>query len=257
MRLFLGAALLGMAAAAPLLGQTSAQTPAPPPPPPPAFVDVVVPVVGSVRGANEVHWKTDLELQNTEPREVTVIIELALDPDRFVMQPLAPGQRARFGDVMGELFGVDGMMSPLLIRTSGTRSVSIRANVYGTQGGQVFPHEPITINYGNMYAPRRVLQNLSFSDDFRTNIGLANLTTKPVEFLLALERIPGRNLAVTRVPVPPNALWHFSIQQAFPLITKGDNFSVVIETSAVETHCYASVIENSTHSARFVDPVPR
>jgi hypothetical protein len=250
MRLLLGAALLGAAIATPLLAQPAPQAP-------PAAVSVVVPVVGSITGANEVRWKTDLEVHNTEAREVTAIIELALDPDRFVMQQLAPGQRLRFIDVMGELFGVDGMLSPLIVRTSGRRSVVIRASTYGTRGGEVYPATPIAINYGTTYAPRRVLQNLSFSDDYRTNIGLANLGTEPAEFLLALQRIPGRNLALTRVPVPPTALWHFSIQQAFPLITQGENFSVVVETSATDTQVYGSVIENATHTARFIDPVPR
>ncbi|MGZ8796250.1 MAG: hypothetical protein ACXW2F_02810, partial [Thermoanaerobaculia bacterium] len=52
----------------------------------------------------------------------------------------------------------------------------------------------------------------------------------------------------------PNSLWHMSIQSAFPLITSGDNFSVVVETASPDTHVYASVIENATNSARFVEP---
>jgi hypothetical protein len=59
------------------------------------------------------------------------------------------------------------------------------------------------------------------------------------------------------VTVPPSTLRHFSIQTAFPLITSGDHFSVVVETSNPETYVYASVIENATTTARFVDAVVR
>jgi hypothetical protein len=249
MRASLGVVLLAVAmSGSTVFAQTAADQAQGP------VASVVIPVVGSVVGANDVHWKTDLELVNTEGRPVTVAVELALDPDRVIIQPLAPGQRMRFTDVMGEAFGVDGMLSPLVVRTTSRRSVTIFANVYGTKGTETSPPQPIAINYGSTYFPRRVLPQLSFSDAYRTNIGLVNLGTEPVEFLLALQRVPGRNLAVTRVPLPPASLWHFSIQMAFPLITKGDHFSVVVETGSEATYCYASVIENETNSARFIAP---
>ena len=237
-----------------LVAQTGPQEPAPPPEPAPVTT-VVIPVVGSVVGANGVRWKTDLELYNGESNDVTVAVELAIDPDKILLMPMVPGQRVRFLDVIGEAFGADGLMSPILIRTSGRRSVSIRATAYGVRGTETFRPQPITINYGPAYAPVRVLNGLSFSDELRTNIGLANLSENDADFTLALQRIAGRNLAVRRVRVPRLALWHFSIQTAFPMITKGDRFTIVVETSVPDTCVYASVIENSTNTARFVDPL--
>ena len=237
-----------------LVAQTEPQEP-PPPPEPAPVTTVVIPVVGSVVGANGVRWKTDLELYNSESNDVTVAVELAIDPDKILLMPMASGQGVRFLDVIGEAFGADGLMSPIVIRTSGRRSVSIRATAYGVRGAETFRPQPITINYGPTYAPVRVLNGLSFSDELRTNIGLANLSSDDVDFTLALQRIPGRNLAVRRIRVPRTALWHFSIQTAFPMITKGDRFTVVIETSAPDTYVYASVIENTTNTARFVDPL--
>jgi hypothetical protein len=237
-----------------LIAQTEPQEPAPPPEPAPVTT-VVIPVVGSVVGANGVRWKTDLELYNSESNDVTVAIELAVDPDKVLLMPMASGQGVRFLDVIGEAFGTDGVMSPILVRTSGRRSVSIRATAYGVRGAETFRPQPITINYGPAFAPVRVLNGLSFSDELRTNIGLVNLSSDDVDFTLALQRIPGRNLAVRRVRVPRTALWHFNIQTAFPMITKGDRFTIVIETSAPDTYVYASVIENSTNTARFVDPL--
>jgi hypothetical protein len=215
---------------------------------------VIVPVVGSVLGASGVRWKTDVELRNDMNAEVTVAMALpAAGPDRFMIVSIPPGETLRYIDV-GQAFGVDATLSPLVVQTEGRRSVTIRATAYGSRGAEVFPPQPITINYGPTYSPTRVLQNLSFNDDVRTNLGLVNLGETPAEFVLALQRVPGRNLAVNRVRLPPNALWHMAIQMMFPLISHGEHFSVVVETPARDTHIYASVVDNHTQAAKFVQP---
>jgi hypothetical protein len=97
-----------------------------------------------------------------------------------------------------------------------------------------------------------VLDNLAFSDDFRTNIGLVNLGERDADFLLALQRIPGRTIAVSRMRVNAGGIVHTSIQSAFPLITQGTGFSVVVETAVPETYVYASVVESANQAGRFV-----
>jgi hypothetical protein len=222
----------------------------------PPMSTVIVPVVGSVTGANDVRWKTDVALLNDGRAEVTVVLTMPTAPDsNFLMLPIGPGATLNLSDVASAL-GVDNGLSPLVVQTNAQRSIVIQATAYGTRGTDVFPPQPIAINYGSTYFPVRVLSELSFSDDYRTNIGLANLGTVPADFTLALQHVPGRYLAVTQISVPPNGLWHMSIQSAFPLITNGDHFAVVVETGSPETYIYASVIENATNSARFVQPVP-
>jgi hypothetical protein len=115
--------------------------------------------------------------------------------------------------------------------------------------------EPIAVAYADAFYPLRALYGLSFSDSFRTNIGLANLADRPALFTIALQRVTGRNIAVTQITVPPGTLWHTSIQALFPLITKGEDFSLLIETGSRETYVYGSVIENSTNEAKFIEPV--
>jgi hypothetical protein len=83
---------------------------------------------------------------------------------------------------------------------------------------------------------------------------MVNLGAKETTFLIAIQRLPGRSLAVAHVPMPPNAMWHVPIQQLFPMITKGDDFSLVVETTDPETYVYASVVENETNSATFIQP---
>jgi len=221
----------------------------------PQSVRVVVPVVGSVIGANEVHWRTALELVNDSRADVTVAVTLMTAPDQPAMlTTIGAGDTVAFTDVVNEAFGIEAALSPLVVDTLGRRSVTVRAAAYGTREDQVFKPEPIAVTYGATWAPLRVLQGLSFSDDFRTNVGLVNLGDKETTFVIAVQRLPGRNLAVARVPMPPSSMWHVPIQSLFPMITKGDDFSLVVETRVPETYVYASVIENATNSATFVQP---
>ncbi len=217
-------------------------------------ITVIVPVAGDVIGAGQVRWKTSLELVNDTGSDVDVYVSLATDPDNIRGGTLAAGESMAYPDVLAEAFGLENALVPLMVRTAGRRSVTIRAVAYGVRGTEAIPPQPIAINYGPSYYPIRVLKGLSFSDDYRTNIGLVNLGEASAEFLLALQRIPGRNLAVTRVTLQPNALWHRSIQALFPAITAGENFSVVVETPSRQTYLYASVIENATNAARFIQP---
>ena len=216
------------------------------------MTSVVVPVVGRCLGANNVRWHTDVELRNDQRNEVTVMLTMPATADaNFIMVPVAPGAVLRMTDVAAAL-GVEDGLSPLVVTTNDRRSVTVRATAYGTRGTEMFAPQPIAIHYGSSYFPIRTLYGLSFSENFRTNIGLANLGEKTADFTLALQRIAGRNLAVTRISIPPNTLWHMSIQAAFPLISAGQNFAVVVDSSAPETYVYASVIENATSTARFV-----
>jgi hypothetical protein len=218
-------------------------------------VSVVVPVVGSVEGPGNGRWRTEVDLHNAGRADTTVALMLPTAPDQPVfITTLAGGQTMHFGDVVTEAFGLDGALSPLVVQTMGRRSVSIRANAYCIEGTDTSEPQPISISYGTTFYPIRVLYGLSFSDSYRTNIGLANLGEKEAAFTLALQRIPGRPLAVTHVTVPASSLGHASSKTLFPLITDGDDFSVMAETSSGDTYVYASVIQNGTNLAKFIDP---
>lgn len=221
----------------------------------PPMTTVVVPVVGAIDGMNGYRWKTDVALKNDSASEMTVSLTLPTVVEQpAIITTVAPGESVNFQDVIGQAFGIESALSPLVVQTLGKRSVAISATVYGVRGTEVTKPQPIAIDYGNSFFPQRVLPGLSFSDIFRTNIGLANLGEETAPFTVALQRIPGRNLAVAHIELPANSLWHASIQSMFPLITSGSDFQLVIETSAPATYVYASVIQNDTSEARFVQP---
>jgi hypothetical protein len=221
----------------------------------PQTVRVIVPVVGSVTGVGGARWLTDVVLRNDFKTEATVSLTLPTAPEQpFIIVSIPPGDSLRFGNVVGEAFGMDSAISPLVIETLGNRSITVSATTYAVRGTEVSPPQPIALQIGLPFTPMRLLNNLSFSDDFRTNIGLANLGDGPAEFVLALQRLAGRNVAVARLTVPPSSLVHASLQSLFPLITNGNDFFLVVETPAANTYVYASVIQNATNAARFIQP---
>lgn len=236
-----------------LLAAASAYAAEPAPPP---SVSVLVPVVGSTMGINDVRWKTDVDLFNDSRSEANVMLSLPTAPDQpFIFVTIPPGSGQHFSDIVASTFGMDAILSPLKITTiESSRSVRVAANVYGVHDAEVSRPEPIAITYSATYFPLRSLNGLSFSDAFRTNVGLANLGDHEASFTLALQRVPGRNVAVTRYKVPANALVHTSVQTLFPMITKGEDFTVLVETSAPDTYIYASVIDNETNQTHFIQP---
>jgi hypothetical protein len=184
---------------------------------------------------------------------VDVALELTAAPDAPAMMfTLGPGQGQRFTDIVGQAFGLESALSPLRVTTAGRRAVTVRARAYAVGAGEVSKAQDIAVYPGDAYYPVRALDGLAFSDEYRTNLGLVNAGDTGADFLLALQRIPGRNVAITQVYVPAGAILHSAIQTFFPLITNGHGFTVVVETAARQTYVYASVIENSTNSGQFI-----
>lgn len=217
-----------------------------------AASSVMVPVVGTMAGPG-VLWKTDVDVVNDTGSLVDVAMELVTAPDNpVVFFDLGPGESRTFRDIL-TVFGIPFGLSPLRVTSSARRALTVRATTYGLHDGIVSKPEPIAVYSGQPFYPLRALDNLSFTDELRTNIGLVNFGDRPAEFLLALQRIPGRNLAVSYITVQPATLVHTSIQSLFPMISKGDDFTIVIETISRETYVYASVIDNE-HTGRFVTP---
>jgi hypothetical protein len=221
----------------------------------PQTVSVLVPIVGSVIGPSAIRWKTDVELHNDSREEMFVALRLPIAPDQpTIAFTMPPGGVQRFSDVVAEGFGMEAALSPLVVETMGKRPARVAATAYAITDKGATRGEPIPIVYSDTSYPLRTLNNLSFSDVFRTNIGLVNLGATEATFTLALQRLVGRNIAVARLTIPANSLSHTSIQSLFPLISKGDDFDIVVETSGPNTYVYASVIENATSEARFIAP---
>lgn len=219
----------------------------------PSSVTVIVPVVGSTLGSRDTIWKTSVEIYNDAKAEATVVLSLPAAPDQpIILLTMPAGGVQRFGDVAGEAFGLDNILSPLVIQTLGKRSVRVAANAYGVHGAEVSKPQPIPLVDPTAFFPLRMLSGISYSDAFRANIGLVNLGASGAVFTLSLRSQSGQVAGGTRAVVPPNAMWHMAVQLVFPAMAKGDNYTVLVETGARDTYVYGSVLNNDTSEARFV-----
>lgn len=221
----------------------------------PPSVSVIVPVVGNVPGGG-IRWITSVQLRNENRSPVDVWLVLPATTDAPATNlTLGPGETVTMRDVIGDAFGMETALSPLQVITSGRRSVTIGVTIFAMRGAEVAITQPVPVDYGNTDAPVRVLPGLAFSDEARTNVGLVNLSLEQTaSFTLALQRIAGRNIAITRISVPPATIVHTPIQSLFPMIAKGNDFSVIVETADPETYAYASVIDNSNTFAHYIRP---
>jgi hypothetical protein len=216
---------------------------------------VLVPVVGTVPGIGGMSWRTEFAIVNDRRQSVDVILTLPTVGDEYLLAvTLQPGQVIHYPDLMGELFGLSGILAPLAVTVSGRRPLPIQTTVWGTMGTDMPRAQPIPVYYPTGPAPLLVLNDLSVTDDVRTNVGLGNVGTTAAEFVLALRRFEGRNVEIRRLVVPPNVLWQVPLQLLFPVLTEGNDLSLAIDVQSTGAYAYASVIANSTGEARFVQP---
>ena len=221
-----------------------------------ASVSVIVPVVGSAVGPLETHWKTDVELHNDLKTEMTVALSLPTAKDQPVILLTIPGGGVqRFTDVAGEAFGLDNVLSPLLIQTLGHRSARVIANAYAVQGSTITKPQPIPVTDASSFFLQRTLPNIAYTPSRRTNVGLINLGETEAVLTMALRSPTGQTVSATRSVLPANAMWHLAVQLLFPGMQNGDNYSILVETGMHDTFVYASVIDNTTNEAQFVAPL--
>ncbi|HVT04495.1 MAG TPA: hypothetical protein VHL58_14100 [Thermoanaerobaculia bacterium] len=213
----------------------------------------VVPVIGSVPGVGNCEWRTDVALSNGVGRTVQVVLSMVGAPNEpFLLIELRPGETSLFTDIARQTFGVTGVLAPLVIETLGARSVSVGATAYAVRGNDISEPEVLPVMYRQSHPLMETLTPLTFNDTFRANVGMGNIGDVPVTFVIALQRIAGRNLATTKVQVGPRSLLHVSIQSLFPLLSEGDDVALVVQEPAAGAYVYGSVIANATNNARFV-----
>lgn len=220
-----------------------------------AVSNATVPVVGAVVGLDQIEWRTDVALYNDKPHAVQVILTLpGVEGDPFLFTTVPPKDSITLPDVARSTFGVVGTLSPLRISTLSAYSVTVAAVTQGlTKDGPTEP-QVLTVQYGDLRSMLEALPGLTINDTFRTNIGLVNPTERDATIVLALQKIPGRNIAVVKQTLPPLTHVQRPMQDFFPLLTRGENLTVVVEHTNPGAYAYASVVANATGNARYYGP---
>ncbi len=217
--------------------------------------EAIVPVVGSTPGLGNVVWSTDVALQNPMPYDVEVVLSLVGVPDDpFLFTTIRAGDTMALTDLSRLTFGVFGRLAPLRVQTLAATSVTVAAVVHGmTVDGPTEP-EVLTVQYGKFRPMLVTVPALIVNAQFRTNIGLVNPSETEAIVILALQKVPGRNIGVVSRVIPPRTHLQLPLQSFFPLLTEGENISLVVEHTNPEAYVYASVIANATNNARYYGP---
>jgi hypothetical protein len=217
--------------------------------------EAIVPVVGSIEGLGGVVWSTDIALHNPMAHDVEVAVTLVGAPeDPFYFTTIAAGDTITFPDMPRKTFGVVGRLCPMKVQTLSSSSVTVVAVVHGmTADGPTEP-QVLTVQYDRMRPMLQTLPALHVGKQFRTNIGVVNPSDTEAVVLLALQRVEGRSLGVVTQKLPPRSHVQLPLQSFFPMLTEGENLSLVVEHTNPEAYVYASVIVNATHNARYYGP---
>jgi hypothetical protein len=212
-------------------------------------------VAGQTHGAYSTEWRTDVVLTNTTGSQADVVLTLTSHPaEPFLMTTLAPGESLAFPNIAGDTFASQGFLSPIIVHTLASRSVSIRAFAYAIVDGQTTERQEIGVVYGRGFPPLQVLRRLAQDDTYRTNVGIANLSDERHRVVIALQRIAGRTVAATAIDVPPRSVVQLPLSLLFPLIESEGDLSVLVEVPSGDCYAYASVVNNETQRAVFVAP---
>lgn len=215
----------------------------------------VVPVVANVIGFDGVHWKCRVEIRNDFNYPMEIVLSLpTVEGEPFMLQTLEPGQVIGFNDIVGEAFGLHGIIGPLVVRAAGRRAPTVITTTYGIYRGAFTIPQYTPAVYGPSPHYVGMLRGLAANAAWRTNIGMVNLGEKPATFTAALQLVPGRNVAVAHLEIPPYGVVQAPARDFFPLMTEAENFSVVVDSNMGETYTYAAVIVNKTNDSRYVTP---
>lgn len=214
----------------------------------------ILPVAGDVPGWGGVRWKSIVRLVNASADALFVGITLIGSGFPSVAFSLESGQNLEMSDIVGATLGTPGAVGPLEINTLGSEPIRIQAFAVPYIEGRPGPWQPIPAIADEVPPGITVLPGLVVDRDFRTTLGICNLSTEPVTIVVALELIEGRILAWSRMTLAPESVSHAPIQNYFPLLLAADDVMVVVDSPAPGVLAYASVIDNRTHEARFVSP---
>lgn len=215
----------------------------------------IVPVVGSIVGIGEVRWFADVVISNPWTDPIDVILTAPSVPgDAFLFYTLRPGETMPLPDVVREAFSIQNALSPLIVQTLGQRSASVNCTVRGIGPEGAVPPQISPVMYSQPGSGFAALPGLRIDESFRTNVGLANLTDGPILAILSLQRITGRPIETVSVQLPPHSLSHRALNAIFPVVTEGNDLTLMVEFSGPGAYAYASVLRNETNAGRFVGP---
>ncbi|NOZ95254.1 MAG: hypothetical protein GXP47_11015, partial [Acidobacteria bacterium] len=225
-----------------------------------------IPASAHAAGYGGAVWRTDLELHNAGTGSMSCSIDL-LKKDTNNASPAShsytvqAAHALRLGDVLGTKFSFSGTAA-LRIRLSGgigvVTSRTYNQTDHGTYGqfiGAVPSGE--AIGTGDRAAIIQLTHNRSTNNGFRTNIGLLNTSSSPMDVTIDLYRSSGTKLGSVQVHL--KTLSFTQVDKLYEKVTGGDvgdGYALIsTNTSGGKFLAYASVIDNRTGDPIYIPAV--
>ncbi len=217
-----------------------------------------VPAVASSAGLETTTWLSDLVLFNAADRQARANLYLmASGHDNSAAKgkrvTVPAGSSLRLSDVVQGLFATTGTGAlivsadtPLLVS-----SQTYNDTAEGTYGQLVPGRSRLAAVQGS--EPVALIQ-LARNLRYRTNLGYANLTARPLHLNVELWAAVGSPLGSTTLVVPPFGHHQQAMAELSP--TVNDAYAVVSASSSdAEYVCYASIVDNQTGDPSLIEPV--
>jgi|GEM_PF-300548 len=217
--------------------------------------------VGSLIGANNTLFKSNLSLTNRNGTAATVNVALtprsATAPTATTSLIVPAGATKFFNDAVSELFTFQGAAS-LSITTSPSTPVVAWARTYSDKGadgtlGQFIPGFGVSDLIGTKGA---ILQGLSQNSGFRTNSGIVNTSAASVSVTISVRKADGTK-AGEKVYTPAGGQSLF-ISQVIRDITGNDAtdaYLEVVPATPGAIYAWASFVDNVSTDQTFVRPI--
>ncbi|MEA2235837.1 MAG: hypothetical protein QOC81_561 [Thermoanaerobaculia bacterium] len=215
--------------------------------------DLVVPVISRVPGVMGSDWRTDLIVTNEKGVD-PVVVTLRFFPSGGTTMTaalkLAPFATATIEDVVLSTFNLSRASG--LLRVIGPEGALIvaRAYVYNTaatgQSGQSIPAVPLDALTGS-----HTMAGLTGLGDRRTNLGMANPWSFPMDVNIEFFDETGSSIARTALALPPSSLTQFDLFAELKVAPRAKT-TVTLNAGYGGIYAYASTIQSSNGAATFV-----
>jgi hypothetical protein len=160
---------------------------------------LIFPSLGSLRGASDSFWKSDLVLTNPYDEATTLRLRyLGTTGNSDRTLTLRAGQTTVLSDVAAAFFARPGSRGACIIRFSdGRRPVAILNSYDSAHAGSSSTEQPLDLSAGAVGGTRRdhlVISGISDSAVRRVNLGLVNIGDTPLQFELYARGADGARL---------------------------------------------------------------
>jgi sugar lactone lactonase YvrE len=212
----------------------------------------ILPAVASTPGAYGTNWRTETVFTNSllESNEITLTYHPVTGGDPFVETfTLEPGEVKSYADFLGEAFALDESFGWLEIDSS-CAGLQARARIFtgetGTYGQGLQAQQQNTLSFGT--SPVYLL-NLLENENYRSNLGLLNLSDTEMIFTLDLLK-DAAVVSSKTLTLSAQTLQQLNGVLSSFFETSGDSFTVKITgpEGAIYT-AYLSTVDNRTGDA--------